>query len=565
MQKHSAQSPAIRRVGQLDYHKLIAYRLSKNTTLRAKALRAFAGFLALMLVFTLLSRAADEMTIAKVRTEEAQKRSIDHKVSGLGKVRENGAKPVTALPGIRVAYVPLEVGSKVKKGDLLFRLDPEDIQEKLELEKEELKKLELDLSDQESRKGVENSNRDSAIERAEEDYGDAEKDAQRQIDQAQENLTTAENRLEEYRQNRPSYDLEQLQQDYDEARKAVEEAETALEELETAIGQEVAEARSAAGESPEEQDAAEQAVRDARKPELDAATLKAENSKMLSQQAEEALNKAAAAGDSTQEQALSDAVEAARQALNQAQTAKKDALKAAGRSLEDAKKPLAADSSQEKSEMLCDKQQEKIDRYQALLDAGGEVTAPLDGTVTKLEVAVGAPTPEGTALLLADGSEGSTVVAQMPKSQEKYLSPGTPVTLKPGGEKKDVTGLVIDSVQENEEDPELLDVAVSLPDNPLAIGASCELEAVQQSKEYSECVPLSALHEENGSYYLLTLQEKKGVLGTEMTVARLNVEIEEKNDSYAALIPGSLTSGQKYIKESSKNLDVGDRIRLEED
>ena len=133
-------SPA--RLIEIDLHSLIGRRRKKPFTLQAKALRALAGFLSLMIFFTVLSRVADSLTIARVDLQETQKRSIDHKITASGQVIANGAKTVTSFPGIRVASLAVKPGEAVAENDPLFSLSLEDLQQKLEETELELEKPE---------------------------------------------------------------------------------------------------------------------------------------------------------------------------------------------------------------------------------------------------------------------------------------------------------------------------------------------------------------------------------------------------------------------------------------
>ena len=76
-------------------------------------------------------------------------------------------------------------------------------------------------------------------------------------------------------------------------------------------------------------------------------------------------------------------------------------------------------------------------------------------------------------------------------------------------------------------------------------------------------MPLSALRGENGAYFLLVPEEEKGILGTEPVARRMDVTVLEKNDSYAALDGSLFFSDQKFLTSTSKPVEAGDRIRLE--
>jgi len=58
--------------------KLMNYKFNNNSkiSVRETAVKGIAGFFALMLVFTFLSRAANAMTLAHVTTDSVQKRTL---------------------------------------------------------------------------------------------------------------------------------------------------------------------------------------------------------------------------------------------------------------------------------------------------------------------------------------------------------------------------------------------------------------------------------------------------------------------------------------------------------
>ena len=48
-------------------------------------------------------------------------------------------------------------------------------------------------------------------------------------------------------------------------------------------------------------------------------------------------------------------------------------------------------------------------------------------------------------------------------------------------------------------------------------------------------------------------------------VQRVDVTVAEKNDSYAALAEGSLTSEQQIVTYADRTIEAGSRVRLEEE
>ena len=88
---------------------------------KIKLIKILAGFFALMLLFTFLSRAADSVNVAQVETKTAQNQVITHEVTGTGKVMGTRERAVFTQEGQKVEQVYVQEGQNVKKGDALLK------------------------------------------------------------------------------------------------------------------------------------------------------------------------------------------------------------------------------------------------------------------------------------------------------------------------------------------------------------------------------------------------------------------------------------------------------------
>ena len=91
-----------------------------------------------------------------------------------------------------------------------------------------------------------------------------------------------------------------------------------------------------------------------------------------------------------------------------------------------------------------------------------------------------------------------------------------------------------------------------------------EAEIVRKPENYAVTLPVETLHEERGGYYVLVLEEEQGVLGTELVVRRVDVEVLDKNGTAAALEEGVLSGEQEVVSSSNRMLQEGDRVRKKE-
>ena len=173
----------------------------------------------------------------------------------------------------------------------------------------------------------------------------------------------------------------------------------------------------------------------------------------------------------------------------------------------------------------------------------------------------GFATSDGSTVSLADLSEGCRFVAALSAEDAKYLAKGDEVILTPTAGNEEIKGLTVDSMKESPEDPEQMEITVEIRDGEMEIGESATLSLEKKSPRYPCTLPLAALHLDGNQSYVLILQEEKTVLGTELTAARVDVEILEKNQQLAVLKEGALTGSQQVIISSDKPIEAGSRVR----
>lgn len=186
-----------------------------NITIQQRAKKLLIGFFILMLLFTVLSRAADSLTVAQVTISEPKQGGLVHLVSGSGTVEPRGNKSVSTIEGIKVEEIHIEVGQNVKKGDAMLTLNTEDIEQQLLEAETTVKKLNIQLEqDKLNTIGYDEKSVDDArvsLKGAEDDLIAVSESADREISSAQTDLVRAEN------------DFEKSKADYDEAMQKLKE------------------------------------------------------------------------------------------------------------------------------------------------------------------------------------------------------------------------------------------------------------------------------------------------------------------------------------------------------
>lgn len=595
--------------------------------MKKKVVQMLGGFLVLMVLFTMLSRAADGVGLPRVETVTAQKMSIVHKVTAEGKVEQNREQAVLTEPNQIVKAVHVDEGQQVEAGDLLFELDMEELKEQILLAEQEIAKQDLQTGDSQSAKDVAAARKALEQQRASSDYAEAKDQSDRAVEKARQELEAAKKALEEpgtisaeeKEEEAVAAELKKTVEEKEERyREAVKKYQELEQELEKKIAGALAQAEEAGGQEGEpgvsgqtqqseepgvssqtqqmgqmetEPDTAqpgssleksgisdldrqkiETELRNQYQPALTAAREEAENAEKELEEAKRALEEYQISVEDqkkTEKQMTKaqqeEVVKEKQAAYDEAVRARDSSLRSAGNAVADASVPDARDSSTDVAAIEREQKELALEKLTALEKAEGRITSPIRGVVTKVTVTTGDRTPDGMAVLLADLSSGSRFVAQVPKAQETYIARKDEAVLTPGNNGKEITDLEVSSVRSSEEDPELLEVTIQLPADTLEMGTAASMEIKRSSGTYQSCLPLSAIHYDSSQAYVLVAEESQTVLGTELTARRVDVTVEDKNEQYAALKEGVLTPEQKVIQSSDRSVEPGGRIRLAEE
>lgn len=558
----------------------------KKSSLQVKAIKALAGFLILMFLLTILSRAADSLTIAKVTASAATGGVISHNIETDGNITPNKDIAISTSADIKIASVEATEGKTVKKGDVLIQLDMDDLKTKLLKAQKDLAVAQATASDKKANKAIEADNKARSLERSYEDYNQTISDADDAVSKAKDNMSEAWKAYNDYKKNNNNNSddtdttvsdslqktVEEKQEAYD---KAVDELDGVEKDIEAEVQEEIKKIKEANGVEPSQ--AEKQKIREKVNALQENVSLlknandKVDKAKDALSEAENALsayneqqNNNSSASYDEQLKALYDDYKSKEEAYDEAIKQRKSTIQSADRSLEDANTPESVDTASALTEN--DDLQEKqlaVDKLQKVMDAGGKVTAPSDGLVTKVNVTTGEATTEDTAIRISDQSAGYKFTATLDKSDAKFLAKDDKVTLDLGNGTS-VEGLKIQSIDVSQEDKNSYELTVSIPAKVKKIGTIATLKVEKASKKYDTCVPLTALHSDGDKYYVYVINEKDTILGTETAVDKVQVEILDKNNEQAA-IDGAFSWDQKFVLTSSKTLRDGDRVRLLEE
>lgn len=495
---------------------------------RKKIFKIFGAFLAVMLIFTMLSQAVSGASMAKVETVRISTGTIEHKVSGSGRAQAGKEVAVFTEGGQRVKEICVKEGQAVAQGEVLFLLDMAELEEQVLAAQQELEKITLQNEDAERSKEQEQKQRELAKQRATEDYNQAVSKGDDDVAKAKAGWDAAQAALQQFLQDNPDPARYQTGQD---------EADLAFPQ-EGAVGE------------PEK-------IR----PDATSGTSKTEQ-----EQPDEGAGKEdGSASWAAQKSLLEQAAASAKTAYEESVASRAESVKSAARALEDAAMQQGTDSAVLQNEIAKKQQELALEKLKALQETEGKVTAPVSGVVTQVAVTTGDFTTEGTAIRLSDTSQGSQLVVPIGKSDEKYVQKGSAVAISVSEGSEKITDYTVSNIKENKEDSTLLDVIIDLPPGVMEPGALAEIEIVQKSKNYATLIPIQALREEDKKNFVLVLKEQQGVMGTELIASKVEVQVVDKNNTNAALEEGMLFGDQEIISNSSRFIEDGSRVRRGEE
>ncbi|KAB1438132.1 hypothetical protein [Candidatus Galacturonibacter soehngenii] len=523
-------------------------------------------FFIAMFGFSFLSRAADSILVAKVSVKKPQSYKLNFKLNGTGTIKEKETTKIKILQGLRVDEVFVLVGTKIKEGDLLFSYDMKELQslyetKKAAIDKNKIEQDKLSLNDSQS-----------ALKSAEL----AKKYAQQGIEEAEENLEAAKQSIDDemeeaYQKAKDAYEKLKSERDNDisSAKEVLKKAQKELKDLENKKNsvkvEENLENKNTkdtvdAASIDQQIEAAKQAV-EAAQEDLDSRKEKwnesIESAKNLQKEAKESWE---AVQNGTYDYTLG--LSNANSALTQAQKSMEEAQLAVESAIENKEKEKESTSLTLKSIQLdIDLASKEVEELKSLLDGEGKVYALEEGTLVLMDIEAGAVTTGTEKISCA--VNGVVLEASLDKNQKEKLAIGDAVQVRIGDDKESIKA-EISSIEMKETNGAFI-CEMNLPEGDYTIGGEVSFEWSKDSAQYDKCIPIRALREDGmGQTYVLSVSQKEGILGNELSASRLDVTVIDKDTSTAA-VEGAITYEDQIIIGSNKEIAQGDRIRVVED
>ena len=220
-----------------------------------------------------------------------------------------------------------------------------------------------------------------------------------------------------------------------------------------------------------------------------------------------------------------------------------------------------ADSTAALCELDIKQVQKQIERLRAVSQQKGEIRAEQDGIVSKIQIEVGSRTSDTAALLLTDPLRPCQFKFSITKEEGQYVHLNDTVEVKLNGQSK-ATEITVDYFTENTQGG--YDILCMLPEHMGQPGLSGTVQKSVQGEIQELTLPVEAVFEETGTFYIYTLNEKEGILGSEYYAEKIKVQIKDRNDRYAAIESGTISNDTKVITYATEELKQGQSVRPQE-
>ncbi len=586
-----------------------------------KWIKIFLLFLTFAWLCTIISKSIYVSGLTIVKTDTPSKKYVEHIVETDGIVTTGGEIAVNTQAGLRVDRLYVMQGDEVKTGDVLFTIDMADIAGIIREKETELSKMQCNLSDIQVNAVIDAQKKEVAVLWAQEDYETADKETLIAKERAKEALDKAVAELEKHLADTVPYTSDSARRrawdDYHDwvnrgynisdritaKEREIQDLEEQMAELgqsdsgkgaETAgkvlSGAEVEEpvnnddntnvdeSNSAESDntliSPEKSKENQSPTNENNTEYIELQDkIKKANEELLALQDELIKHDRSAVEqpDYSAEELKFDEwqntrltleanVQKAKENYNDVSYNREVTLRQKMRDIANAQVTTRADSAAAIYELDIKQIQTQLASLYSLQKQKGEIKAENDGIISKIQVEVGGRTADMAAILMTDTQRPCQFKFSITKEQGKYVHLNDTVNLKLNGQP--AMEVTVDYFTENTQGG--YDLICILPEGVGKPGLSGNIEKSVQGEYHDLTLPVDAVFEESNGYFIYTLNEKEGILGSEYYAEKIKVQVKDKNDRFVALESGTIGADTKVITYATKELKQGESVRPQE-
>ncbi len=534
-------------------------------------------FLIILLILTFFSNTIQNYSLPEVATQYVESGSITAKIRGMGTVESGDPYNVKIKEVREVASVEVKVGDKVEEGQVLCTLTEADSQQ-LDQAKKELteKQQALETAQFNFEKQLLTGNFDVAIMQNAGNTG-AVGGYLSQIYSAKNEMEAAQTKVDEWNMVIKNIDMQlaynPFSVDVSKETKAVNEAQAALNAIENDLTGARNWLTSLDAQIDQEKAAISVSGGDASRLEnLQSQRLTANqnviNLESKQRSADQTLKNAQAAlaakkGTTDLDNALNQQKAFAQLSLGNAQ-AYLDLKKA---DYDELIKNIGDTYTLSELTDAISNAQTAVEEAQAQVDKltteamGGEILAPISGTITAINVKSGVETPsDGVVFTMQPEGKGYTLSFSVTNQQATRVSVGDQGELVNAWRYDDIQ-VTLASIKPDPNNPgqnKLLTFDVT-GDSVIA-GQSLNVSVGQKSANYDYVVPNSAIREDSNGKFILVITSKSSPIGTRYFASRVDVEVLASDDTKSA-VSGAIEYAY-VITTSTKPVEAGKQVRL---
>ena len=481
--------------------------------MRQRMMKAGVLLLGLMILFTIISRTAYNMSTAQVSTKKPEPQTFTPDVSARGTVTGREEIAVSAEESLRVKTVHVTEGQAVEAGQLLFEVDLQDLMEKMKEKQQELYSLDLQIQGAAESVAFSEKSRQLILSQAQEDYNRTAARENAAVDGAQAELRQAQEVYQNFSAGSSQTGAAELysgSSNSDQAGVVQPDSNQTAEELLAAVQEKQAAFDQAVQTRDESLYQAQKALDSANLGE--AKDYSVEQSRITRGQKEEEIARLQALMD------VQGRVTAPSKGMVTEVGVKAGSTTSGGGDI------LLSDLSGGAS--LTVTFSEDMRKY---IREGTQAVVTAENALPGQQAAA----ERVTIQTIADSNMSGSAAGGM--------EAGAAATQQPGGSFR---------------------VTVHLSSELFSAGEPAVLKVEAQVSDYDSCVLAEALHLMSGDQYYVNVAEKRStILGEEWVVRQVSVKLLEKNETYAAV--EGISSGQEVITESSRTLEEGSRVKVD--
>lgn len=218
----------------------------------------------------------------------------------------------------------------------------------------------------------------------------------------------------------------------------------------------------------------------------------------------------------------------------------------------------ASDEEQMADELRIEKADEELVQLETLIAQEGIVYVSFGGMISEVRQNVGTTSIDEAVVVITQEADIYTLKISVSQTQKNYIAEGDTAIVQAG---EVSVSSEVTAVYEEIANPQHYIVEVQVSGDVFHIGDSVLVNIVHVSKKYDFIIPISAIRSDTTGNYVLVVREKETMLGTEQVASKVQVKVVETNTDYVGVNSDALSTNDKIIISSNKQIDVGDTVR----